>query len=115
MKNQDEYNMYVSMLDEEELECLKYAQRLRKYTHRHLLAPATDTDGSKPEDKKRGRTNKVGGRRCNYVRSGHPRRVYPPSLPRFICTIFSYDKVPYDIMLVSFELLAQHIVSVVVL
>ena len=37
-KNQDEYNMYVSMLDKEELECLKYAQRLRKHTNRHLLA-----------------------------------------------------------------------------
>ena len=31
VKNQDEYNIYVSMLDEEELECLKYVQRLRKY------------------------------------------------------------------------------------
>ena len=30
-KKQDEYNMYVSMLDEEELECLKNAQRLRKH------------------------------------------------------------------------------------
>ena len=25
VKNQDEYNIYVLMLDEEELECLKYA------------------------------------------------------------------------------------------
>jgi len=33
-KNQDEYNIYVSMLDEEELECLKYVQRLRKYNSR---------------------------------------------------------------------------------
>ncbi|MFM7988231.1 MAG: hypothetical protein ACKPKO_53855 [Candidatus Fonsibacter sp.] len=30
VKNQDKYNMYVSMLDEEELECLKYAQLRRK-------------------------------------------------------------------------------------
>ena len=59
VKNQDEYNMYVSMLDEKELECLKYVQRLRKYTHRQLLASSTDTDESKPEKKKRGRTNKV--------------------------------------------------------
>ena len=58
-KNQDEYNIYVSMLDEEELECLKYVQRLRKYTNRQLLASPTDTDESKPEKKKRGRTNKV--------------------------------------------------------
>ena len=60
VKNQDEYNIYVSMLDEEELECLKYVQRLRKYTNRQLSAASpTDTDESKPEKKKRGRTNKV--------------------------------------------------------
>ena len=59
VKNQDEYNMYVSMLDEEELECLKYAQRLRKYTNRQLLASPTDTDESKPEKKKSGRKKKV--------------------------------------------------------
>ena len=47
------------MLDEEELECLKYAQRLRKYTNRQLLASSTDTDESKPEKKKRGRRKKV--------------------------------------------------------
>ena len=57
VKNQDEYNIYVSMLDEEELECLKYVQRLRKYTNRQLsVASPTDTDESKPEKKKRGRT-----------------------------------------------------------
>ena len=55
VQNQDAYNIYVSMFDEEELECLKYAQRLRKYTNRHLLASSTDTDESKPEKKKRGR------------------------------------------------------------
>ena len=59
VKNQDEYNIYVSMLDEEELECLKYVQRLRKYTNRQLLASSTDTDESKPEKKKRGRRKKV--------------------------------------------------------
>jgi hypothetical protein len=60
-KNQDEYNIYVSMLDEEELECLKYVQRLRKYNNRQALAaPLTDTnDESKPEKKKRGRKKKV--------------------------------------------------------
>jgi len=60
-KNQDEYNIYVSMLDEEELECLKYVQRLRKYNNRQALAaPPTDTnDESKPEKKKRGRKKKV--------------------------------------------------------
>ena len=58
-KNQDEYNIYVSMLDEEELECLKYVQRLRKYTNRQLLASPTDTDEIKPEKKQRGRKNKV--------------------------------------------------------
>ncbi|MFM7984676.1 MAG: hypothetical protein ACKPKO_35665 [Candidatus Fonsibacter sp.] len=62
VKNQDEYNIYVSMLDEDELECLKYVQRLRKYTNRQLsVASPTDTDESKPEKKKRGRTNKVAG------------------------------------------------------
>ena len=47
-KHQDEYNIYVSMLYEEELECLRYVQRLREYTNRHLLASPTDTDESKP-------------------------------------------------------------------
>ena len=55
VKNQDEYNIYVSMLDREELECLKYAQRLRKYTNKQSLASSTDTDESKSEKKKRGR------------------------------------------------------------
>ena len=62
VKNQDEYNIYVSMLDEEELECLKYAQRLCKYTNRQALAASStsmDTDESKPEKKKRGRKKKV--------------------------------------------------------
>ncbi|MFM7988032.1 MAG: hypothetical protein ACKPKO_52835, partial [Candidatus Fonsibacter sp.] len=60
VKNQDEYNIYVSMLDEEELECLKYVQRLRKFTNKYLLATSpTDTDKSKPEKKKTGRKNKV--------------------------------------------------------
>jgi hypothetical protein len=58
-KNQDEYNIYVSMLDEEELECLKYAQRLWEYNNRQQLPSPTDTDESKPEKKKRGRKNKV--------------------------------------------------------
>ncbi|MFM7980534.1 MAG: hypothetical protein ACKPKO_14575 [Candidatus Fonsibacter sp.] len=58
--NQDEYNICVSMLDDEELECLKYAQRLRKYTNRQLFASPTDTDKSKPEQKKRGRKKKGG-------------------------------------------------------
>ena len=48
------------MLDEEELECLKYVQRLRKYTNRQMLAASTtDTDESEPEKKKRGRKKKV--------------------------------------------------------
>ena len=58
-KNQDEYNIYVSMLDEE-LECLKYVQRLRKYNNKQQLPSPTDTnDESKPEKKKRGRTKKL--------------------------------------------------------
>ncbi len=63
VKNQDEYNIYVSMLDEEELDCLKYVQRLRKYTNRQLSAAPSpnDTDESKPEKKKRGRKKKVAG------------------------------------------------------
>ena len=60
VKNQGEYNIYVSMLDEEELECLKYVQRLRKYTNKQLsVASPTDTDESKPEKKKRGRKKKA--------------------------------------------------------
>ena len=63
VKNQDEYTIYGSMLDEEELECLKYAQRLRTYNNREAATatptPTTDTDESKPETKKRGRKNKV--------------------------------------------------------
>ena len=59
VKNQDEYNIYISVLDEEELECLKYAQRLRTYTHRQLASPPTDTDEGNPVPKKRGRRNKV--------------------------------------------------------
>ena len=53
-KNQDEYNMCVSMLDD-----LKYVQLLRTYNNRQLLASPTDTDESKPEKKKRGRKKKV--------------------------------------------------------
>ncbi len=62
VKNQDEYNIYVSMLDEEELDCLKYVQRLRKYTNRQLYVAASpnETDEIKPEKKKkRGRKKKV--------------------------------------------------------
>ena len=60
VQKQDEYNIYVSMLDEEELECLKYAQRLRTYNNRQLAAATpTDTDESKPESEKRGRNNKA--------------------------------------------------------
>ena len=58
-KNQDKYNIYVPMLDEEELECLKYVQRLRKYNNRQQWASPTDTDESKPEKNKRGRKKKV--------------------------------------------------------
>ena len=58
-KNQDEYNIYVSMLDEEELECLKYVQRLRKYNRQQLPSPTDTNDESKPEKKKRGRKKKV--------------------------------------------------------
>ena len=48
------------MLYEEELECLKYVQRLRKYNNRQQLPFPTDTnDESKPEKKKRGRKKKV--------------------------------------------------------
>ena len=60
VKNQDEYIIYVSMLDEEELECLKYAQRLRKHANKHpSSSSASDDARSMPELKKRGRKNKV--------------------------------------------------------
>ena len=53
------YSMYVSMLDEEELECLTYAQRLRRYANRKVptapqASPTTDTDERKPALNKRG-------------------------------------------------------------
>ena len=60
-RNQDEYNIYASMLDEEELDCLKYVQRLRRYANRQLQTaapeapPPTDTDESKPALNKQGR------------------------------------------------------------
>ena len=80
-KNQDEYNIYVSMLDEEELECLKYVQRLRKYTHRQTLVASStsmDTDESKPEKKKRGRKTKVVDDDANM---SDPITVDSPTLP----------------------------------
>ena len=67
VKNQDEYNIYVSMLDEEELECLML-----------LAASPTDTDESKPEKKKRGRKNKVAG---DDVVMSDPVTPEEPSLP----------------------------------
>ena len=83
-KNQDEHNNYVSMLDEEELECLMYVQRLRKNTNRQQLPSPTDTDESKPEKKKRGRKKKVAEkRRRGYVGADHVRREDPPSLSPF--------------------------------
>ena len=79
VKNQDKYNIYVSMLDEEELECLKYAQPLRKYTNRQLsVASTAHTDESKPEKKKRGRTNKVV---CDNVVMSDPVTPEETSLP----------------------------------
>ena len=60
VKNQDEYNIYVSMLDEEELECLKYAQRLRKRANKHSSCSWVSDDAkSMPELKKRGRKQQV--------------------------------------------------------
>ena len=60
MKNQDEYNIYVSILDEEELECLKYAQQLRKHANKHPSSSSFSDDAkSMPELKKRGRKNNI--------------------------------------------------------
>ncbi|MFM7981113.1 MAG: hypothetical protein ACKPKO_17525 [Candidatus Fonsibacter sp.] len=50
-RNQDEYNIYVSILDEEDLECLKYVQRLRKYTHKQT-AVVIDDDATKLQPNK---------------------------------------------------------------
>ena len=52
------------MLDEEELECLKLVQRLRRYANRQLQTapeapPPTDTDESKPALNERGRKKKA--------------------------------------------------------
>ena len=63
-KNRDEYNMYVSMLDEEELECLKYALRLRKHANKHPSSSSVSDDAkSMPELK-----NGEGKRRSRKVR-----------------------------------------------
>ena len=35
-KTQGEYNIYMLVLDEEEPECFKHAQRLMKYAHKQL-------------------------------------------------------------------------------
>ena len=80
-KNQDEYNIYVSMLDEEELECLKYVQRLRKYNNRQQLPSPTDTDESKPENKKRGRRNKVADDNVTMSEPITPEEPTPPPSP----------------------------------
>ncbi|MFM7979441.1 MAG: hypothetical protein ACKPKO_09015, partial [Candidatus Fonsibacter sp.] len=111
VKNQHKYNIYVSMLDEEELECLKYVQRLRKYTNRQLLvASPTDTDASKPEKKKRGRKKKVGATMLLCRIRPPPKKSRIPLHPPFL----SHDKGARKSVLVYFELLAQHIVSAVV-
>ena len=110
VKHQDEYNIYVSMLDEEELECLKYVQRLRKYTNRQSLVSPTDTDESKPDNNNRGRTNKVGGDDVIMSDPTTPEEEPNPLHPPFL----SRGKAARKSVLVDFELLAQHIVSVVV-
>ena len=78
-KNQDEYNIYVSMLDEEDLECLKYVQ-LRQYNNRQQLPSPTDTDESKPENKKRGRNTKKKVAEDDVVMS-EPTTSEDPTLP----------------------------------
>ena len=90
VKNQDEYNINVSMLDEEELECLKYVQRLRKYTNRQLLASPTDTDESKPEKKKRGRKNNVVDDDVIMSEPSTPEEL-PPTSPAYFL-LSSYGK-----------------------
>ena len=48
------------MLDEEDVECLKCAQRLRKYANKHPSSSSVADDAkSMPELKQRGRTTKV--------------------------------------------------------
>ena len=87
-KNQDEYNIYVSMLDEEELECLKYVQRPRKYTNRQLLASPTDTDESKPEKNKGGRKKNVADDDAIMSEPITPEEPTPPPSPAYCFTIF---------------------------
>ena len=85
-KNQDEYNIYVSMLDEEELECPTYVQRLRTYNNRQQLHSPTDTDDRKPEKKKRGRKNKVAEDDVTMSEPTTPKEPTPPS-PAYFLTI----------------------------
>ena len=83
VKNQGEYNICGSMLDEEELECLKYAQRLRKHNNIQSATATptpTDTDESKPETKKKGRNKNVVQGEVLYVdMEANVSDVLPPS------------------------------------
>ena len=109
------------MLDEEELECLKYVQRLRRYANRQLptapaATPTTVNDESKPELKKRGRKRKaVHGQVIDVeIEPASPDET-PPSL--FVLELSHIGILQRHMitMLVYFELLAKHIVRVIVL
>ena len=109
VKNQDEYNIYVSMLDDEELECLKYVQRLRKYTNRQFWLPRRiPTRASRR--RRRGGGNKWEGTMLLCRIRPPPKKCQTPLRPPFLL----HDKGARESVLVYFELLAQHIVSVVV-
>ncbi|MFM7984812.1 MAG: hypothetical protein ACKPKO_36375, partial [Candidatus Fonsibacter sp.] len=80
----------------------KYVQRLRKYTNRQLSAASpTDTDESKPEKKKRGRTKNVVG---DDVVMSDPTRS-PPQRQ-------ASHRHPPSLVSVYFQPFAQHLISV---
>ena len=103
------------------MECLKYVQRLRKSTNRKLLASPTGTDEGKPDKKKkkkRGRKkkdvqDKVIDVELDPFSPGESPEILPPS-PAIFSVLFAYGSLLYENMVVYVELLAQHIVRVIV-
>ena len=67
VSNQDEHNMYVSMFDQDELECQKYAQRLQTYANKQVArARPTPTRGSRSEISGRTKGRPRRRRICRY-------------------------------------------------
>ena len=75
-----------------------------------------DTDESKPEKRKRGRRKKVVDNDVIMLDPITPEEPPSPSpSPAYLLLSISYGTLPYESMLVYFELLAQHIIGVIVI